>query len=262
MRILLPLIMSFAITMAVPVFDASADDLGALKEKATTMNKEAAGLRAQGKLEAAERLDGQAKEIMTDLQRRLAEKKGEARAADSERQKKTVKHERVAHELKEQLQDVRAALHKAEASGASEDQRHALRQKMAHLERQLAETAEHPARGPEFHVPPQFRPHAEKLEIASRRIHHLRVAAENLMAAEMPDMAHELMKKSEAMEREVVEAKERLAREIQSTREPASRERSPEGELQELRVQNERLRQELRELREHVERTREKRREE
>lgn len=195
---------------------------------------------------------------MTDLQRRVAEKERNSPAAEGARQKKAASRERMAHALKEQLQDVHAALRKAEASGASEDQRHALRERIGHLEQQLAGAAGRLERGNELEIPPQFRAQVEKLAHASRRIQHLRVAAENLKAAEMPDMAQELMKKSESLEREVVEAKERLAREIQSTRQQESRERHPEGELHELRAQNERLRQELREMRELVERLREK----
>jgi hypothetical protein len=258
MRILLPLAMSLAIAMTAPVFDTKADDLDVLKERAAVLKREAAELRAQGQLEAAERVQRHAKEVMTDLQRRVAEKTGKAPIAEGERQQEAKSGARMAHALKEQLQDARAALQKAEANGASEDQRHALREKIGRLELQLAGVAKHLERRSELEIPPQFRAQAEKLAHASRRIHHLHVAAENLKAAEMPDMAQELMKKSESLERDVVEAKERLAREIQSTRQLESRERHPEGELHELRAQNERLRQELRELRELVERLREK----
>ena len=50
-----------------------------------------------------------------------------------------------------------------------------------------------------------------RLEAAARRIHHIRLAAQNLKMAEVHDLAHQLMQKAEAMEREMQDEKNLLA---------------------------------------------------
>ncbi len=73
------------------------------------------------------------------------------------------------------------------------------------------------------------------------------MAAENLKAAEMHDMAHELMNRAEVMEKELHAAKEELAHAIKA--------HGPEKgeEIHKLRNENELLRAELNELRKVVE---------
>ncbi|MCU0715247.1 MAG: hypothetical protein MUD03_03880 [Pirellula sp.] len=94
-------------------------------------------------------------------------------------------------------------------------------------------------------IPDYLRPHAEKMEIASQRIHHLRVAAEHLKLAEAHDLAHQLMEKADVMEREVQEGKRRLAEEMHKQRgEPEGM-----GVVQDLRVEVAKLRAEIKELR-------------
>ena len=92
----------------------------------------------------------------------------------------------------------------------------------------------------------EFRPQAEKLEAASRRIHHIRVAAENLKQAEIHDVAHQLMETAENMEQDVMRAKQQLAKEIHKANGPPS-EHEPDS-IEELRNENERLRQMIKEL--------------
>jgi polyhydroxyalkanoate synthesis regulator phasin len=87
------------------------------------------------------------------------------------------------------------------------------------------------------------------LEVASRRIHHLRVAAQNLKMAEAHDLAHDLMEKAESMERDVQEGKKRLAAEMQKAH---GGEHGPDV-VRELRAEIERLRAEVKELRQKVE---------
>jgi polyhydroxyalkanoate synthesis regulator phasin len=87
------------------------------------------------------------------------------------------------------------------------------------------------------------------LEAATRRIHHLRVAAQNLKMAEAHELAHEIMKKAESMERDVQERKKRLAAEIQKAH---GGEHGPDV-VRELRAEIERLRAEVKELRQKVE---------
>lgn len=93
-------------------------------------------------------------------------------------------------------------------------------------------------------IPDKLRPQAEKLEMASQRIHHLRVAAEHLKLAEAHDLAHQLMEKAEVMEREVQEEKRRLLEEVHQQR------RAPEGMdvVQDLRAEVAKLRAEIKEL--------------
>lgn len=98
-------------------------------------------------------------------------------------------------------------------------------------------------------LPPEYRPQAEKLEAVARRIHHIRVAAENLKLAEAHDLAHQLMEKAEGMERELQEGKQRLAAEMKK------RQANNEGLeiVRDLRAENERLRSEINELRQKFE---------
>ena len=98
-------------------------------------------------------------------------------------------------------------------------------------------------------LPPEYRPQAERLEAVARRIHHIRVAAENLKLAEAHDFAHKLMEKAEVMERELQEGKQRLAAEMQKLQGVKD---GPEI-VRDLRAENERLRSEINELRQKVE---------
>jgi hypothetical protein len=98
-------------------------------------------------------------------------------------------------------------------------------------------------------LPPEYRPQAERLEAVARRIHHIRVAAENLKLAEAHDLAHQLMEKAEVMERELRDGRQRLAAEMQKRQDVHD---SPEIG-RDLRAENQRLRSEIKELRQKVE---------
>ena len=97
---------------------------------------------------------------------------------------------------------------------------------------------------------PEFEAQARKIEEAARRLHHIRVAAENLKAAGIHDVAMKLTEQADKMEREIGEVKERLAREMERSGSPDPR----DAEIRELRNQNERLQTEIRELRQKLER--------
>ncbi len=113
---------------------------------------------------------------------------------------------------------------------------------------EAAETGEHSSPWSGGEVPPQFRPRAEELERAGRKLHHLRVAAENLKLAGAQDLTHETLKKAEAMERDIHGAKQTLAEDIRRSQ------GLDQGHvLQELRAEIGALRAEVRELRERVE---------
>ena len=142
-------------------------------------------------------------------------------------------------------QDLRAVREKAEAGKAPEQELNEIRVKISQTERKLAHLMEIP-HSPQD-IPPQFRAQAEKLELAARRLQHIRVAAENLKAAEMHDMAQDLMKKAEAMQHEMHAAKTELAKLMQNGK---GKDQGQKGELQQLRSENEQLRREMKELQE------------
>jgi len=109
----------------------------------------------------------------------------------------------------------------------------------------------HARHGGKVELPPEFRPHAEKLEAAARRIHHIRLAAQNLKMADAHDLAYKLMEKADAMEQELHEGKPRMAAAMQESHHQQG-EQLP-GVVRELRAEIERLRAEIRELSQKVE---------
>jgi hypothetical protein len=109
--------------------------------------------------------------------------------------------------------------------------------------------ASHEHRDGQPELRPEFRAQIEKLEVATRRIHHLRVAAENLERAEVHDVAHKIMKEADAMERDVQEVKKHLAAQIQKSQ---GGEHGP-NVVRELRAEIEKLRAEVKDLRRQVE---------
>ena len=155
--------------------------------------------------------------------------------------------EKEVRNLKERLQNLLAEERNLREAKAPEKELAEVREQIAGTERELHTIhAHHAGRG---ELPPEFRAQAEMLEVASRRIHHLRVAAQNLKMAEAHDLAHDLMEKAESMERDVQEGKKRLAAEMQKTH---GGEHGPDV-LGELRAEIERLRAEVKELRQKVE---------
>lgn len=209
-----------------------ADEAEELKARARAVKSEAAQLLENGHKEEAEKLFQESKELMA----RAMELSGKKPDHGSE-------NPDIAH-LKERLQDLRAAREKAEAAKAPEQELHKLREQISGAERKLGELMK---RHQKPDLPPQHREQAEKLEQTSRRIRHVRMAAENLKAAEMHDMAHDLMNRADAMEKELQAAKEEFAQ--------AMKAHAPEKseEIHKLRNENEHLRAELNELRKAVE---------
>ncbi len=185
-----------------------------------------------------------------EKERAVAElKEREARRAE-EKKRDAESRERNAGAIKERLTDLRAQLKNAEAEGLPEEKREQLRRQIGEVEAKLAAVS-----GKQGHeIPPEFRERAEKIELTSRRIKHVRAAAENLRAAEMPDMAHELMERAESMERDVVHAKEELMAQMKHRDQPKKERGGDENpEMNELRAQNEKLRAELQEMRRAIE---------
>ena len=149
--------------------------------------------------------------------------------------------------LKERLQDLVATERRLKEANAPKQELVEVLKQIIGIERELNQLHAHRARRRERR--PEFREHAEKLEVATRRIHHIRVAAENLEAAKLHDLAGELREKAKSMERDVREAKKHLAAEMKKTQAAGL------GRVvNELREQVERLRDEVKELRQQVNR--------
>ncbi len=197
--------------------------------------------------EKGEQQDGESKERPAAEKRRaLEERRDKERGDRREREERSEKPS--PPQLKERLNDLMAQAREAEAAGN--------RERLADLKPQIAEIQQLLKRissaSPAAELPPELRPHAEKLEILARHIRHVMVAAENLAAAEMHDLAHELRQKAEAMERELVAGKEQLMARAQPRKSPKSDD--PGRELQSLREENQQLQRKLRELSERLER--------
>ena len=214
-----------------------ASEADELRERAKAMRKEASDLAERGNKEQAERLEKESLNLLEAAERMELKAKGSTEPGI----------DKEARHLKERLQDLLAKEKMLRDSNASEKKLAAVREQIAATERELHSIhAHHAGHGK---LPPEFHAHAEKLEAASRRIHHFRVAAENLKMAEAHDLARQLMEKAEAMEREVQEGKKRLAEEIQKIQ---GREHGPDV-VRELKQEIERLQAEVKELRQKVE---------
>ena len=137
---------------------------------------------------------------------------------------------------------------------------------MAALERQSERQSERQNRPESPERARQVRPNAEqveKLERTAKRLQHLRVAAENLKMAEMHDMAFEVTRKADDIEKDLGNAKEAFAHSMRNQRQPGFNPPgpiSPQGPnnpgapMARFMEENERLKGEMRELREMVER--------
>jgi hypothetical protein len=194
-----------------------------------------------------EQRDGESKERAAAEKRRMPEvRDNKQRGERGGREERTEKPS--PPQLKERLNDLLAQAREAEVAGN--------RERLADLKPQIAEIQQLLKRissaSPDAELPPELRPEAEKLEILARQIRHVMVAAENLAAAEMHDLAHELRQKAEAMERELVAGKEQLMARAQRRKSPLSD--NPGRELQALREENQQLQRKLRELSERLER--------
>jgi hypothetical protein len=216
-----------------------ASEADELRERAKAMRKEASILAERGNKEQAERLEREAGELLEAAERVELKVKGRE---DGDRPD----IDKEVQRLKERLHDLLAKEKKLREANASERELAAVREQIAGTERELhAIHAHHAGQG---QLPPEFRAQVEKLEAATRRIHHLRVAAENLKLAEAHDLAHQLMEKAEAMEREIEEGKKRLAAEMRAVH---GGQHGPEV-VRELKEEIERLRAEVRELRQKI----------
>ncbi len=210
-----------------------------LRDKAKAFQKAAAALAAIGRTEAAEQLEREAQAILREAERQESQVRRESPRPEIEQE---IRH------LKEQLQDLRVKQNRQVEANASERDQAVVRKQISVTERVLRALTERLAAG---HQPrPEFEAEVRKIEDAARRMHHIRVAAQNLKMAGLHEPAMKLTEQADKMEREIGAAKERLAREMDRPGGPDPR----DAEIRELRRQNERLQAEIKELRQKLER--------
>lgn len=247
MRYSILLMSAVGLALLVSGSPAAAQDVEELERKALSLKQEAAELFEKGHEDEAHALWRESEELLVKV--RQLEKQEESGKSDGDREKKSDARDPESQHLKqllhERLQDLRAARKQAESRKAPEQELDEIREQISQTERKLVQLSE--PQKPRQKIPPQFQAQAEKLEQAARRLQHIRVAAENLKAAELHDMAQELMKMAEGMEHEMQAAKMELAKLMHDGE---GKDQKPKGELQQLRSENEELRREMKELKE------------
>lgn len=214
-----------------------ASEVDEMRQRAKAMRKEAAALSERGNREQAEQLERESSKLMEAAERLENQaKKGVEPGSEKEVRK-----------LKERLQDLLARERKLRESNVSEKELIEVREQIAGTEKELHLVQSNRAGHEKAHG--EFRAHAEKLEAVGRRIHHLRAAAEHLKLAESHDLALQLMEKAEALERDVHAAKKKLAVEMTNFH---AKDKATDGEeasqVRELKEEIEKLRGQLKKL--------------
>lgn len=221
-----------------------ASDADELREKAKAIRQEAMKLAQSGNEKEADQLFQESKLLL--------EKAEEISKANREQHKQKPNENRALDEhvrhLKQHINELVTQQKKLKQEGAPDSHLQELRAMIAAKETELKMIRS--SQSGHLDIPPAFRPQAEKLEALSRRVHHMRVAAENLKLADAHDMAHQIMEKAEHMERELHEGKQRLAAEINHSHQ------KQEGLdiVRDLHAELEQLRREVKELRQQIER--------
>jgi outer membrane murein-binding lipoprotein Lpp len=218
-----------------------ASDIDELRQKAKAMREEAMQLAKAGNERESESLLKESQLLMEKAEHISQANKGEKKRKDNPAQEEHVRH------LKEHLNELLSRQKRLKQDGAPEPEQQEIRAMIEAKENELRMVRAHQNAKPD--IPPAFHPQAEKLEIMARRMHHIRVAAENLKLAEAHDMAHQLMEKAEIMERELHEGKQRLAAEINNSH----HKQESLDIVRDLRAELEQLRREVKELRQQVE---------
>lgn len=211
-----------------------ASETDELRARAKALHSEASMLTDRRDMERAAKLKKEAVNLLEEAQRLELEGKGPE------------KNDKEARHIKEHLQDLLAMERKLTTVKASDKELGEVREQIAGAERKLDSLRARKSGAAKF--PLEVRLQVEKLEAATRRIHHFRVAAENLQLAEAHDLARELIKKADEMERDVHEAKAHLAAQMQNRH---GGEQGPDI-VRQLRAEIERLRAEVKELRQQV----------
>lgn len=218
---------------------AIASDVDELRQKAKAIREEAMQLAKSGKEKESDRLLKESQMLMERAER-ISE-------ANKDKQNVHPAHEEHIRRLKEHIHALLSEQKTLKQDGAPESRLQEVRAMIDAKEKELRLIHSH--QNPKPEIPPAFHPQAEKLESLARRVHHMRVAAENLKLAEAHDMAHQLMEKAEIMERELHEGKQRLAAEINNSH----HKQESLDIVRDLRAELEQLRREVKELRQQVE---------
>jgi hypothetical protein len=215
-----------------------ASEADELRDRAKAMQKESSVLADRGNMDEAKQLKQEAVKLLEAAEQLELKDKGFGQPG--------IEKKRARHP-KQRLEDLLAQERKLKETNASESDLAEVREQIARTERELDLLRAGRTEKPD--LPPEFRPQIEQLEAATRRIHHLRVAAENLKLAEAHDLARELVERAEAMERDVQGAKMQLAAQMHKRQ---GGDQVPDV-IRELRAEVERLRAEVNELRQQVE---------
>jgi len=163
-----------------------------LRERAVAMKREVAELEQQGRTEEAEKIKGELVNLLELAERQEAKDDNDLDTAIDER--------------KANLERLRKEERRGKKSGAKHER--AVRERIEATEQQINYLeAERQRRLAER----RNRRRSDELDESGRRIEQVRMAAQNLKAAGILDLAQDLMEKAEAMERE--QAKKRTAEE-------------------------------------------------
>ncbi|MFM8584014.1 MAG: hypothetical protein ACKOFW_21320 [Planctomycetaceae bacterium] len=218
---------------------ATGGEIDELRQQAKSRLKAAETAAREGRPDEAERLEreaGQLKARAAELEQRSEAERDQSR-------------EREQGELKERLEALRNKERHLKESGAEKQAFVELREQIAQTEKALKKLRGNPDRGPATKAPhANAGPHPD-LEQAERRAHHLRVAAENLKAAEEHDLARKLMEQSEQILRKIREEHAHRERQYQAQQEQSEQAKASAQEVARLKRELEELRAELRALR-------------
>jgi len=213
-----------------------------LRERAKAMWTRAALLAEQGNKDQAQQIEKESTKLLEMAERLESKSNGRP-----EKQLGFGIDKETLH-FKDRLQDLLNKERIMRDEHASESELMKVRGKIADIERALQKIQDQRAERGEHR--PEFRAQIEKLERVGQRLHHLRVAAENLKLAEEHDLAHKLMAKAEDIERDLHAAKLRLAAELHADSEHHGADR-PDLVVK-LKEENERLKAELRDLKQNA----------
>jgi hypothetical protein len=175
------------------------DRIEAMRVKARQLAKEAEEVAKQGHVEQAERLQLESRELQRNAERL---------AVPSPSRDKHAPQPAEVQRLQERLRDLQAKGNALRKARAADEELAPVEAELAEISRRLQSLEPLPPPGP-WQLP-EFRARQEKLEVASRRLQHLRMAAELLKMAEAHDVAMEVMKRVAGLERELHVAKQQL----------------------------------------------------
>ncbi|MBC7968491.1 MAG: hypothetical protein H7Z17_21505, partial [Fuerstia sp.] len=187
MRSTILMMSAMGLALIVSGSPAAADEVEDLERMALSLQKEAAELFEKGREDEAHCLERESEALLVKIRQLQSTKQEKSARSDGDPEKKSDVGDPESQYWKKRLQILRAARGRAEAGNATEQELDEIREQISQTERKL----DHPSEPPQARqkIPPQLRAQAEKLEHAARRLQHVRVAAENLKAAEMHDMA-------------------------------------------------------------------------